>query len=73
MWNFLIKLLLSIVLLKTLEMFEKNNCPSHISINLIKKYWEVGAKDTCLDHFHLISLEGLLKVSDIKSLGRSVW
>ena len=27
MWNFLIKLLLSIVLLKTSEMFEKNNCP----------------------------------------------
>jgi len=44
-----------------------------ISINLIKKYWEVEAKDSCLDHFHVISLEGLLKVSDVKSLGRSVW
>ena len=44
-----------------------------ISINLIKKYWEFEAKDSCLDHFHVISLEGLFKVADIKSLGRSVW
>ena len=44
-----------------------------ISINLIKKYWEFEAKDSSLDHFHVISSEGLLKVGDIKSLGRSVW
>ena len=44
-----------------------------ISMNIIKNYWEVEAKDSCLDHFHVISMEGLLKVSDIKSLGRIVW
>ena len=44
-----------------------------ISMNIIKNYWEVEAKDSCLDHFHVISMEGLLKVSDIKSIGRSVW
>jgi len=42
-------------------------------MNIIKNYWEVEAKDSCLDHFHVISMEGLLKVSDIKSIGRSVW
>ena len=44
-----------------------------ISMNIIKNYWEVEAKDSCLDHFHVISMEGLLKVSDIKAIGRSVW
>ena len=44
-----------------------------ISMNIIKNYWEVEAKDSCLDHFHVISMEGLLKVSDIKSIGRSIW
>ena len=44
-----------------------------ISMNIVKNYWEVEAKDSCLDHFHVISMEGLLKVSDIKSIGRSVW
>ena len=44
-----------------------------ISMNIIKNYWEVEAKDSCLDYFHVISSEGLLKVSDVKSIGRSVW
>ena len=44
-----------------------------MSMNLIKNYWEVEAKDSCLDHFHVISMEGLLKVRDIKSISRSVW
>ena len=66
---------LAVHVLKTLlnALDNKKGDLHEISMNIIKNYWEVEAKDSCLDHFHVISMEGLLKVSDIKSIGRSVW